>query len=320
MIVLTECKDGSVCCGWNNQDCCDAGEGIFIEARTELDFKDIDTVSISSKSPSTTRVTVSTVTRSPSGSSTSSTEPPQTGPVTITLTETQRQSFFSQPTESTGGGLESPAFSPSPSALNTNTPSLASTEPSTPITTKVAIAISAVALSLFLGGLITFFLHRRRKRQRTVKPFDAGAEDPDGGPSSVRNSAFSWATNLKFPSTPHLETATALKVKQVNIVPSHKRQESYHDDPKLKPLQLQKQAYSYQSYKPDPAAPNQMQNEAGVSPVQDPNQRPNTNLSVNGNAGGGGRRGRGGTPAYTPYYRQQNWRRPKSHVDVYEMM
>ncbi|KAL8678654.1 MAG: hypothetical protein Q9186_005009 [Xanthomendoza sp. 1 TL-2023] len=136
--VLTNCNDGTYCCGARNFECCDRGSGykinpkngqIVIQSRSSSSSSSSTTSSSSSSSTSTSASTTAT---SSTPTTTPNSQPASTSPPTLP-----------SPTPSSSTGLSSGA--------------------------KAGIAIGAIVGILLIAALAFLLFRERRKRSRALK-------------------------------------------------------------------------------------------------------------------------------------------------------
>ncbi|KFY22477.1 hypothetical protein V493_06557 [Pseudogymnoascus sp. VKM F-4281 (FW-2241)] len=167
-VAVTECSDGSWCCGGSNKDCCDDGTGVKIAATLGKAISSSQSSSsISTSLPSSTAST----TLSESDISTT----PSTSQQTTTLP-------ISSPTLGPAG-LPTSSSEPTTGGLSSGT--------------KVGVGVGVAGFLLAIGILVTCLVCLRRRR-RVDKDTDGLASN---APRS-RASVFPWARH-EMPSSPN---------------------------------------------------------------------------------------------------------------------
>ncbi|KAL8732288.1 MAG: hypothetical protein Q9166_002860 [cf. Caloplaca sp. 2 TL-2023] len=134
-VILTTCSDGTYCCGFDNTECCDKGEGYRINPRNGQ-------ILIQGQITSSARPASSTRTSSSSSSSSTSTS---------TSTASTTDPAAAQPASTGANNLPSPIATPS--GLSGGA--------------KAGIAVGAIAGAAIIAGLV-FMLWRERKKRNAL--------------------------------------------------------------------------------------------------------------------------------------------------------
>ncbi|KAL8758313.1 MAG: hypothetical protein Q9184_003969 [Pyrenodesmia sp. 2 TL-2023] len=140
--MLTECNDGSYCCGFDATECCVDGRGTKINKKNGQIILDGQITSSITSSATTS----SSSTSSSSSTASSSTQPLAAGPLTTSPT------------------LPSPSATPSSSGLSGGA--------------KAGIAIGSIAGVALIAGLAFLLVRERRKRKALQNQGQRGAYGP----------------------------------------------------------------------------------------------------------------------------------------------
>ena len=187
-VAVTECSDGSWCCGGGNKDCCSDGSGTRIAA--------VVGQAISSSQSSSLESTSSTSSRS----STPSTLPESTtSPIesTSTLQRTSQTTDIST-TQSMPTSTSTPPITPS-TPSSTDSPESTSQSKSGGLSsgTKIGLGVGVAGCLLAIGMLVTCLVCLRRKKR-----VDKDTEGFAGNAPRSRASMFIWSRH-EMPASPN---------------------------------------------------------------------------------------------------------------------
>ncbi|KFY94473.1 hypothetical protein V500_03214 [Pseudogymnoascus sp. VKM F-4518 (FW-2643)] len=191
-VAVTECSDGSWCCGGGNKSCCSDGSGIKIAAvlgqaiSSSQSSSSKSTSSPSSTAPTTLpKSTTSPLENTSTPTSTSPTPDTSMTPGTSTTPSTSPPTKTSLITPSTLGPTESPASTSEPTSGGLSSG------------TKIGLGVGVAGCLLAIGMLVTCLVCLRRKGRVD--------KDTEGFASNVprsRASIFSWGRH-EMPASPN---------------------------------------------------------------------------------------------------------------------
>ncbi|OBT82376.1 hypothetical protein VE02_08755 [Pseudogymnoascus sp. 03VT05] len=190
-VAVTECSDGSWCCGGGNKNCCNDGTGIKIAA--------IVGQAITSSQSSSSESTSSPSSKPPTTLPSESTSPPES---TSTPPSTSTPDASTTPDSSTIPSTPPPTSTPSttPSTLGPTDSPTSTSEPTSgglSSVTKIGLGVGIAGCLLALGMLVTCLVCLRRKRRVD--------KDTEGFASNVlrsRASIFPWGRH-EMPASPN---------------------------------------------------------------------------------------------------------------------
>ncbi|OBT93560.2 hypothetical protein VE01_08363 [Pseudogymnoascus verrucosus] len=166
-VALTECSDGSWCCGGGNDSCCKDGTGTRIAA------------------------VVGQAISSSQSTSSESTSPPSSTPPTTLPESTSPPKSTSTPTGTSPTTASTPGPTDSPTPTNEPTPGGLSSA------TKIGLGVGITGCLLALGVLVTCLMCLRRKRR-----VDKDTEGNASNDARSRASIFPWARH-EMPASPN---------------------------------------------------------------------------------------------------------------------
>ncbi|ELR07377.1 hypothetical protein GMDG_08392 [Pseudogymnoascus destructans 20631-21] len=184
-VAVTECSDGSWCCGGRNKSCCKDGTGIKIAAVVGQAISSSHSSSSESTLPpfSTLPTTLPKSTSPPKSTPTPSTTPPTSDISTTSSTSPPTSTFPTTPSTSVPAHTPTPTSEPTSGGLTS--------------ATKIGLGVGIAGCLLAIGMLVTCLVCLRRKRQVD--------KDTEGDATNVprsRASIFPWGRH-EMPASPN---------------------------------------------------------------------------------------------------------------------